>query len=75
MFNANDYVHEHKGRWIIAKRTGSTYTAFLRDDIALLTGCSAIYGSLSYVAGSTYSRKRRSDALRCARELYAPLTY
>jgi len=75
MFNANDYVHEHKGRWIIAKRTGSTYTAYLLDYIIQLTGCSQIQGSLSYVAGSTYSRKRRSDALRCARELYAPIAY
>ena len=72
VFNAADLVHEHDGRYVIAVYRDGRYEASQRKDIARLTGCSGIYGPLSYVAGNAYSYKRRADALRKARELYAP---
>jgi len=64
------YVHEYKGRWIVAQQDGGTFTAPLPTPLCKLTGCSAIYGPLAYVAGSAYSYKRRADALRRARQIY-----
>jgi len=63
------YVHSHNGRFVVAQRDGARYTAALRPKTARLTGCSAVFGSLAYVAGER-SYATRASALRVARRLY-----
>ena len=74
-FDASQYVHEYitdKGtRWhIVAEWRDGRYYAPMPPRIAKLTGCHTIFGSLGYVLGNSYHYKRRSDALRRAREVY-----
>jgi len=65
------YVHEYEGRWIVAwyDDQSGVYYAVLRPENQRATGCSQVYGSLSYVA-SEWNYKHRRDALRRARLLY-----
>jgi hypothetical protein len=63
------YVHPHNNRYVVAQRDGARYTAVLRPATQRLTGCFAVYGPLSYVAGER-SYATRSSALRTARRLY-----
>ena len=69
-FDADALVHAHGGRWIVAERDGAGYRAPCRRWQA---GCQYMVGSLDYVADVAYSYKRRADAVRRARALYAAL--
>ena len=66
----DEFVHENRGRWVVAQRDGIRFTAPLRAMFARISGCGSVYGPLDYVAGTAYSYARRSDALRKAREIY-----
>jgi len=70
MRDVSDFVHEYNGRYIVAQYRDGRYYAPQRKDVSRLTGCSTTFGNLSYVAGDAYSYKRKSDAIRKARELY-----
>jgi hypothetical protein len=71
-WDMSDYVHRFGGRYIVADYHDGRYHAPMRPDIVRVTGCYAICGSLASIANSVYSYKRRSDALRRARAIYAP---
>lgn len=66
----HQYVHEHKGRFIVAQYRDGRYYAPQRANVRKLTGCHTTFGPLSYVANDAYSYTRRSNALRKAREIY-----
>jgi hypothetical protein len=68
-FDVDAFVHAHDGRYVVAARDGARYTAPLRRADARLTGAGAVFGSLSYVAGSR-SYATRAAALRVARAVY-----
>jgi hypothetical protein len=67
---AEDFVHEHNGRWIVAEYRDGRYYAPQRKEVSKLTGCHTTFGPLSYVAGDAYSYRRKGAALVKARELY-----
>lgn len=68
-FDADAFVHEHDGSFVVAQRDGAQFIAPLRRADARLTGCYASFGSLSYVAGSR-SYATRAAAIRVARAVY-----
>lgn len=70
MAEAQDYVHEHQGRWVMAEYRDRRYYAPQRTEVSKLTGCHTTFGSLSYVAGDAYSYTRKNRALAKAREIY-----
>lgn len=65
------YVHAHRGRWIVAVYREGRYEAPMTAEACRLTGCHTIYGSLDYVMGNAYTYRRRSDALRRAHQIYS----
>jgi len=68
--DVNELVHEYRGRWIVAQYKDGRYYAPQRPEVRKLTGCHTTFGPLDYVAGDAYSYKRRSAAIRKAREIY-----
>jgi len=69
--DAGSFVHEYKGRWIVAQYRDGQYIAPHTEAARKLTGCTASFGSLAYVyGGNVYHNARRADALRRARDIY-----
>jgi hypothetical protein len=68
-FDADEYVHAHDGRFVVAARNGAQFIAPLRAADARLTGAGAVFGSLAYIAGSR-SYATRAGAIRVARAVY-----
>jgi len=66
----NRYVHEFRGRFVVAERRGKRYYAPMRPELRRLTGCHTIYGSLEYVSGNAYTYKHRRSAVHRAYQLY-----
>ncbi len=75
MVDAKDFVHEYvdgNGQhwWIVAQQRDGRYYAPMKPQYCRLTGCSSVFGDLSYVAGNAYCYRNRRDALRRVRQLY-----
>lgn len=75
MSDYGQFVHEWtdangQTRYVVAQYRDGRYYAPQRPDVRRLTGCSTTFGPLDYVAGDAHAYRRRSDALKRARELY-----
>ncbi len=75
MTDYGQYVHEWadangETRWVVAQYREGRYYAPQRTDVRRLTGCATTFGPLDYVVGDAYAYKRRSDALKRARQLF-----
>ena len=80
MATGDEFVHEYKdgyGRtwWVVAQYRDGRYQAPQTRASRRLTGCSGVYGPLSYVIGNAYHYRRRQDALRRARIEYPPVDH
>jgi len=59
------YTDRHGRTWyVVAEYRDGRYEAPQTAASRRLTGCSGVYGPLSYVFGNGYHYRRRQDALR-----------
>jgi hypothetical protein len=73
MARSERFIHEHEGRFIIARaRRDGTYEAPMTKEAMENTGARAVQGSLEYLIGSPniYIYRTREAALRRAEKLY-----
>jgi len=67
-----EFVHEYRGRWVVATYKDGRYYAPMRPEMRRMTGASTVFGSLGYVIGCAYSYTRRCAAVKRARQVYQP---
>jgi hypothetical protein len=70
--DVDSYVHHCRGWYIVAHWSNylSCWMGYVRDDIQELTGRRDVYGTLEDIVAYVNIYRRRSDAVRKARQLY-----